>query len=47
MTRCDTAKPHTPASVTWTSDTWPTKPVITTSDKHTTMPISDSMNAWR
>ena len=46
-TRCDTVKPHTPARVTWASDTWPTNPVITTSDRHTTTPISDSMNAWR
>ena len=37
--RCDTAKPQTPASVTWASDTWPTNPVITTSDRHTTTPI--------
>ena len=45
--RCDTVKPHTPARVTWASDTWPTNPVITTSDRQTTMPISDSMRAWR
>src|SRR5262245_27084100 len=29
---CDTTNPDTPASVTWASDTWPTNPVITTSE---------------
>ena len=37
----------TPASVTWASDTWPTNPVITTSDRQTTMPTSDSISACR
>ena len=44
---CDTAKPATPARVTWASDTWPTKPVITTSERHTTIPTIDSISAWR
>ena len=44
---CDTANPETPASVTWTSDTWPTNPVITTSERHTTTPTSESISACR
>ena len=43
----DTTNPDTPASATCASDTWPTKPVITTSERQTTIPISDSINAWR
>ena len=45
--RRDTTNPDTPASATWASDTWPTKPVITTSERHTTIPIRDSISAWR
>ncbi len=44
---CDTANPETPANVTWMSDTWPTNPVITTSDRHTTTPMSESVSACR
>ncbi len=44
---CDTTNPDTPARVTCASDTWPTKPVMTTSDRQTTMPISDSIKACR
>ena len=44
---CETANPATPASVTWASDTWPTNPVITTSDRHTTIPTIDTISAWR
>ena len=45
--RRDTVNPDTPARVTCASEACPTNPVMTTSDRHTTMPISDSMNAWR
>ncbi len=44
---CETANPATPASVTWASDTWPTNPVITTSERHTTIPTIDTISAWR
>src|SRR5262245_20774060 len=44
---CETANPETPASVTWTSDTCPTNPVITTSDRHTTTPMRETISAWR
>src|SRR3954454_15996948 len=45
--RCETVKPDTPAKVTWASDTCPTKPAMTTSDRQTTMPISDTISACR
>jgi hypothetical protein len=44
---CDTTNPATPARVTWTSETWPTKPVITTNDRQTAMPMRDSISACR
>ena len=44
---CETTNPETPASVTCNSDIWPTNPVITTSDRQTTIPTSDSISACR
>ncbi len=45
--RCETVKPATPASASWTTEIWPTKPVMTTSDSAITMPISEFVSAWR
>ncbi len=44
---CDTTNPDAPARLTCASETWPTNPVMTTSDRQTTMPISDSISACR
>ena len=45
--RCETVKPATPASASCTTEIWPTKPVMTTSDSAITMPISEFVSAWR
>ena len=45
--RCETVKPATPASASWTTEIWPTKPVITTSERAITIPISEFVSAWR
>ena len=39
--------PQTPASATCASETWPTKPMMTTIDRQTTIPIRDSIRACR
>ena len=45
--RCDTVKPETPARASWTTEIWPTNPVMTTSDSAITTPISVLISAWR
>ena len=37
--------PHPPDRASCTTDTWPTKPVMTTSDSARTAPIIDVMSA--
>ena len=43
--RCDMTNPHPPDRASCTTDTWPTKPVMTTSDSARTAPIIDVMSA--
>ena len=45
--RCETVKPATPASASWTTEIWPTKPVMTTSERAMTIPINEFVSAWR
>ena len=40
-------KPATPARASWTTEICPTKPVMTTSERAITMPISEFVSAWR
>ena len=40
-------KPETPASASWTTEICPTKPVITTSERHMIVASSDVISAWR
>ena len=40
-------KPEMPASASWTIEIWPTKPVITTTDRHMIVARSDVISAWR
>ena len=40
-------KPAIPASASWTIEIWPTKPVITTSERHMIVASIDVINAWR
>ena len=40
-------KPDTPASASWTIEIWPTKPVITTSERHMIVASSDVISACR
>ena len=44
---CETVKPATPASASWTTEIWPTKPVITTSDRQIKAPSSETTSACR
>src|ERR1700733_11723744 len=45
--RCEIVNPDTPASVSCTTEIWPTNPVITTSDSAITGPISVLISASR
>ena len=40
-------KPEMPASASWTMEIWPTKPVITTTDRHMIVARSDVISACR
>ena len=40
-------KPEMPASASWTTEIWPTKPVITTTERHMIVARSDVINACR
>src|SRR5690242_19384018 len=44
---CETVNPAAPARASWTTEIWPTKPVITTSDSAMTVPISVLTSASR
>ena len=45
--KCEIVKPVAPARASWATETWPTKPVMTTSDSAISAPISDTTSAWR
>ena len=47
VVRCDIVKPATPASASWTTEIWPTKPMITTSERQMMMPSSELISACR
>jgi hypothetical protein len=44
---CETVNPAAPASASWMTEIWPTKPVTTTSDSAISAPISVLINASR
>jgi hypothetical protein len=45
--RCEIVKPATPARASCTTEIWPTKPVMTTSDSAISVPISEVISASR
>ena len=47
VVRCDIVKPATPASASWTTEIWPTKPTMTTSERQMTTPSSELISACR
>ena len=44
---CEIVNPAAPASASWTTEIWPTKPVTTTSDSAISAPISVLISASR
>ena len=47
VARWERMKPEMPASASWTTEIWPTKPVITTTERHMIVASSDVISAWR
>ena len=47
VVRCDIVKPATPASASCTTEIWPTKPMMTTSERQMTTPSSELISACR
>ena len=47
VARWERMKPEMPASASWTTEIWPTKPVITTTDRHMIVARSDVISACR
>ena len=47
VARCEIVNPEMPARASWTTEIWPTKPVITTTDRHMIVARSDVISAWR
>ena len=43
----ETVNAETPASAICAIETWPTKPIVTTSERHTITPITELISAWR
>ena len=47
VARWEMMKPEIPARASWTTEIWPTKPVITTTERHMIVARSDVISAWR
>ena len=47
VVRCDIVKPATPASASCTTEIWPTKPTMTTSERQMTTPSSELIRDCR